>query len=114
MTELAALVTAFSLIIVPTGSALFMFFLRLNKRVTDLETDKITIMSDMNLFAMCVKLLAAEVGRLDPKSGNPVLEQVSVMMGRQFPVDPDTPADMIALLDAIDAKMHGKAGRKKQ
>lgn len=114
MSELAALITALSLIIVPTGSALFMFFVRLNKRVSDLETDKITIMADMSLFAMCVKLLAAEVGRLDPKAGNPVLEQVAVLMGRQFPINPETPADMIALLDAIDAKMHGKAGGKKK
>lgn len=67
----------------------------------------------INLMNVCLRLLIPEVKRAAPTSA--ALGQVRALLDEEWPLDADTPADMLAQLDRLDgARPHLAAVGGKQ
>jgi hypothetical protein len=66
-------------------------------KARDAEKDR-----QLHTMGLCLRLLIPEIGRLDPT--NHTLDQVRSLLDQSFPVDLDTPPDMLTMIDRIEKK----------
>lgn len=102
MNEFAAVITAFSLFLLPVGAWGVKFGLAINSRLKSLEKANLENEGDLQMFRWCLRLLVLEVKRLDPAPRNAIIEQVGLLLDSKYPLEHDLPPDMQALLDALD------------
>lgn len=105
--EMGPVLIALTALVIPAGGGCWKVWSYISGRFAELENSieeckKRDAEKDLKLHTMglCLRLLIPEVTRLD--AGSQVLSQVRALLDESFPVDDDTPSDMLKLLERID------------